>query len=94
MIIDKKTVEYVAELSKLKIMEDEIDSVCTELNKILGYMDEINATVDTASVNVSIVGLTNVMREDGVFDSMNRDELLENTPVHTKETPVVPKTVR
>ena len=94
MIVDKKTVEYVAELSRLRIMESEIDSVCAELNHILGYMDEINSTVDTETVNTSAIGLSNIMREDIVFDSMDRNELLENSSMHTEETPVVPKTVR
>ncbi len=94
MIVEKKTVEYVAELSRLRIVENEFDSVCAELNKILGYMDEINSTVDTGSVSASSIGLTNIMREDNVLDSMDRDKLLDNAPVHTEETPVVPKTVR
>ncbi|MCR5431819.1 MAG: Asp-tRNA(Asn)/Glu-tRNA(Gln) amidotransferase subunit GatC [Lachnospiraceae bacterium] len=93
MVVDRKTAEYVAELSRLKISEDEIESVCNELSSILNYMDEINSTIDTGSVSNSIKGLTNVMREDEIHDSMDRAQLLENTPVHTDETPVVPKTV-
>ncbi len=94
MIVDKNTVEYVAEVSRLRILENEIDSVCDELNKILGYMDEINSTVDTGSVSTSAVGLTNIMRDDNVSDSMDRGELLKNAPEHTEESPVVPITVR
>lgn len=94
MIVDKKTVEYVADLAKLRIAEGEIDSLCSELNKILDYMDEINSTVDTESVDSDTVGLTNIMREDSVSESVDRSELLKNAPVHTEETPVVPKTVR
>ncbi|MCR5521317.1 MAG: Asp-tRNA(Asn)/Glu-tRNA(Gln) amidotransferase subunit GatC [Lachnospiraceae bacterium] len=93
MVVDRKTAEYVAELSRLKISEEEIESVCNELSSILNYMDEINSTIDTGSVSDSIKGLTNVMREDVIHDSMDRAELLKNAPVHTDETPVVPKTV-
>ena len=93
MVVDRKTAEYVAELSRLKISEEEIESVCNELSSILNYMDEINSTIDTGSVSDSIKGLTNVMREDVIHDSMDRAELLKNAPVHTDETPIVPKTV-
>lgn len=93
MVIDRKIVEYVAELSRLKISEEEIDTMCNELSSILNYMDEINSTIDTESVASSTEGLTNVMREDVIVDSMNREELLRNAPEHTEETPIVPKTV-
>ncbi|MBR4343599.1 MAG: Asp-tRNA(Asn)/Glu-tRNA(Gln) amidotransferase subunit GatC [Lachnospiraceae bacterium] len=93
MVIDRKTAEYVAELSRLKISEEEIDSVCNDLSSILNYMDEINSTINTDSVSSSIKGLKNVMREDIICDSMDRSELLKNSPVHSDETPIVPKTV-
>ncbi len=93
MVIDRKTAEYVAELSRLKISEGEIDSVCRELSSILDYMDEINSTIDTEDVDMSVKGLTNVMRKDEIVKSSDRAELLANAPEHTEETPVVPKTV-
>ncbi|MCR5609666.1 MAG: Asp-tRNA(Asn)/Glu-tRNA(Gln) amidotransferase subunit GatC [Lachnospiraceae bacterium] len=93
MNIDRKNVEYVAELSRLEISEDEIGSVCSELSTILNYMDEINSSIDTDFVVSSNNGLTNVMRDDEVVISMDRQKLLENAPVHNEETPVVPKTV-
>ena len=93
MVIDRKTAEYVAELSRLKISENEIDSVCNDLSSILNYMDEINSTINTDEVGSSVKGLKNVYREDVIGESMNREELLKNAPRHTDETPVVPKTV-
>lgn len=93
MTINKETAEYVAELSRLKIKDEEIENVCKELSSILNYMDEINATINTDSVETNEWELTNVMREDTVEQSFPRDELLENAPEHTEETPIVPKTV-
>lgn len=94
MVIDRKTAEYVADLSRLRIAENEIDAICGELSTILDYMDEINATIDTDTVVSRIGGLTNVIREDRILDSMDRAELLSNAPEHTDETPVVPRVVR
>ena len=93
MVIDRKTAEYVAELSRLKISEEEIDTVCKDLSSILDYMDEINSTINTDSVSSSVKGLKNVMREDVIYASMDRAELLKNAPSHSDETPIVPKTV-
>lgn len=93
-MIDKKTVEYVAELSRLTIEPSEMNEIYVELNKILDYMNEINSTIDTDDVNLTTCVLSNVMRPDQVSNSMNRNELLANTPSHTEETPIVPKTVR
>ena len=93
MTIDGKTAQYVAELSRLVISEDEIEYVCGELSSILNYMDEINSSIDTEDVSSSIIGISNVMRDDTVVSSMERAELLKNAPEHTEETPIVPKTV-
>ncbi len=93
-MIDKKTVEYVAELSRLKIDPSEMNDIYIELNKILDYMNEINSTIDTDDVNLTTCVLSNVMRPDQVSNSMIRNELLANTPSHSEETPIVPKTVR
>ena len=94
MVIDKKTVAYIAELSRLRISEDEIDGICDDLSTILNYMDEINATIDTGLVVSQTESLTNVMREDRVLPSADRSALLANAPEHTEETPVVPRVVR
>ena len=94
MVIDRKTAEYVADLSRLRIAEGEIDSICRELSTILDYMDEINSSIDTDTVVSRVGGLTNVIREDRVLDSMDRTELLSNAPEHTDETPIVPRIVR
>ncbi len=94
MVIDRKTAEYVADLSRLRIAESEIDSICGDLSTILDYMDEINATIDTDTVVARVGRLTNVVREDRVEGSMDRAELLANAPEHTDETPIVPRIVR
>ena len=41
-IINKKDVEYVARLSRLKIKEDEKQKFVHQLNTILGYIEKLN----------------------------------------------------
>ena len=72
MIVDRKTVEYVASLSRLKVPENEIDSICDELSTMLDYVDEINSSIDTDLVVPVVERITNVMRPDTVSASMDR----------------------
>ena len=43
MEIDRKMVEYVAELSKLRLSEPEKDLMQQDLTKVLQYMDILNS---------------------------------------------------
>lgn len=94
MVIDKNTVEYVADLSKLKVNDAEMDDLCRELNTMLEYVDEICSTINTDSITLQVGSLSNVMRTDEALESMDRDLLLANAPEHTETTPVVPIIVR
>ena len=94
MIIDRKTVEYTAALSRLEVPENEIQAMCDELSTMLDYVDEINSTINTDLVASDSEEQTNVMRPDTVLASMDRAALLANAPQHTEDTPVVPITVR
>ena len=94
MVIDKKAVEYVAGLSRLKVTESEVVSMCNELSTMLDYVDEINSTIDTDYIGSFDEEVSNVMRIDVVSSSMDRSELLSNAPQHTDDTPIVPIAVR
>ena len=96
MVITKETAEYVAGLSRLRLADDEIDVICRDLSKMLGFMDEINTTIDAGREVLHETGRDNdsIMRKDIVLESMNRDDLLANVPVRSDKTPVVPITVR
>ena len=43
MEIDKKMVEYVAELAKLRLNEEEKALMANDLSKVLMYMDVLNS---------------------------------------------------
>lgn len=92
-MITIETVKYVAGLSKLKVDDAFANEMCGELGDIIKYMDTINSTVDTNSVNQIETTITMQVREDVVLESFNRDILLSNATDRTEETPIVPKTV-
>ncbi len=94
MQITKEIVQYVAELSRIKLSEQDAENMQNDLGAIVNYMEILNQ-LETDSVEPlsHIFNITNVMREDEVKESYDRAEILKNAPERTDETVVVPKTV-
>lgn len=94
MQITKELVEYVAELSRIKLDEAAVEKMQRELGAIVDYMEILNQ-LDTENVEPlsHVFSITNVMRDDEVNASYDRAEILQNAPEHTDETFIVPKTV-
>lgn len=94
MKITNELVRYVANLSRIKLDEAGEEKMRGELAAILDYMDVLNK-LDTEEVEPlsHVFAITNVMRDDEVKNSYDREELLKNAPEHTDETFIVPKTV-
>jgi aspartyl-tRNA(Asn)/glutamyl-tRNA(Gln) amidotransferase subunit C len=93
-VIEKKTVEYVAELSRIKLDEAQTELMQDELGKIIEYM-EILKSVDTEGIEPlsHVFSMTNVLRADEVHEHFPRELLLENAPDRTEGAFVVPKAV-
>ena len=94
MNITDDLVKYLAELSKIQISESQTEEVKQQLDAILQYMDILNK-VDTEGIEPlsHVFAVTNVMREDEVKPSYNREEILFNAPNRAEQTFTVPKTV-
>ena len=94
MKITNELVRYVANLSRIKLDEAGEEKMRGELAAILDYMDVLNK-LDTEEVEPlsHVFAIPNVMRDDEVKNSYDREELLKNAPEHTDETFIVPKTV-
>jgi len=67
MKITGKVVEYVAHLARLELGPEEIDLYTQQLDRILAYMDQLNA-LDTTGIEPTThaIPLVNVFREDTV----------------------------
>ena len=94
MEVTKDMVSYVAELSRLKLNDEQIENARQGLGEIIGYMDVLN-NIDTEGVEPMSHAFVvkNVMREDVVKQSADRKELLANAPKSDDEAIIVPKTV-
>lgn len=81
MAITNKDVEYAAALSKLELTGEEKCEYTKQLNLILEYVDQLNE-LDTEGVEPTyhVLPVTNIMREDEVRPSLERDRVLMNGP--------------
>ena len=94
MKITTQMVDYISELSRLKLPEEEKEKMTGELEQILAYMDTLN-TLDTGGVGPMghVFPVKNVLREDQVVPSFDRAELLKNAPATDGEAFLVPRAV-
>lgn len=85
MALTRETVEHVAELAKLGLTEDEIETYREQLSAILEYA-AILERLDTDAIlpTASVLPLSNVMRDDEAFSSLSQADALANAPSETE----------
>ena len=74
-------VRHVAELARLGLSDDEMETLAGELSKILDYIDQLEE-LDTSAVEptAQVGGLVDVFRVDEVEPSLPVDAALANAP--------------
>ena len=94
MLISRDLVGYFAELSRLKLSEEQEKKIGAEINAFLDFAQLMEAA-DTEGEEplTHILAAENVWREDLVEPSLDREALLANAAERSEETVVVPKTV-
>lgn len=94
MAIDRKTVEHVAKLSRLKLSEADFAQYGPQLGAILDYIAKLE-TLDVSGTEplAHAAESADVMRDDAPRPSIPRDAALANAPEKTGEFFVVPKVV-
>jgi len=80
-MINSDDVLKVAQLARLKIPQDELEMYTSQLEKILGYFEQLEK-VDTSDISPTTraVEVLNVVRDDNVISTNVRDELLDQAP--------------
>jgi aspartyl-tRNA(Asn)/glutamyl-tRNA(Gln) amidotransferase subunit C len=80
--LSRDDVLKLAQLSRLALTEAEVEEFATEINKILGYVEQLQS-VDVSGVlpTNQVTGLTNVTRDDKEIDyGYAPADLLKNVP--------------
>lgn len=94
MEITGELIEYLQQLGRIRLSEEDQEKTKKDLGSILGYIDMLNE-LDTEGVEPlsHAFGRTNVFREDKVTNEAMVDEVLSNAPDSRDGCFVVPKTV-
>ena len=81
MSVSDADVKKIAKLARLRLSDDEVKLYGGQLTKIIDSMAEL-AALDTANVapTTSVLGVTDVTREDVPRTFEGRERLLDNAP--------------
>ena len=81
MKIDKKTVDKIAKLSKLKFNEEEGNLILKDMNKMLEFIGQLNQ-LDTKDIDplIHMSDEVNKLRNDINQELTSQNEALKNSP--------------
>jgi aspartyl-tRNA(Asn)/glutamyl-tRNA(Gln) amidotransferase subunit C len=94
MSVDKDTVRRVARLARIAVNDEQAEKLRTDLNSILGFVEQLNE-VDVTGVEpmTAVVAMKVKMRDDEVTDGEIPGAVLANAPSAAGEFFAVPKVV-
>ncbi len=80
-MIEREQVEHVAKLARLKLSDEEVERMASELSGILEHVERISELdLDGVEPTSHVVALENVFRPDEPRPSWDRDDVLESAP--------------
>ena len=94
MKITKQEVEHVAKLARLEITETEKEAFSQQLSAIMTYVEKLNQLkTEGVEPTATVLGQTNVFREDKARPSLPVEKALANAPEQAGGFFVVPKII-
>jgi aspartyl-tRNA(Asn)/glutamyl-tRNA(Gln) amidotransferase subunit C len=80
-MIDREQVLHVARLARLRLTDDEVERMSSELSTILDHIEKINELdLEDVEPTSHVVEVENVLRADEPRDSWPREQILELAP--------------
>ncbi len=94
MAVDAETVARVARLARLRVGDEDVARLAAELNRILGWIDQLQA-VDTEGVAPldQVIPFARGWREDEVTDGGIAADILVNAPASAHGFFAVPRVI-
>lgn len=94
MSVDAATVKRIGSLARIRIEENEVAGYQSELNAILGFIEQL-AEVDVSGVEpmTSVTPMTLRRRDDVVSDGGYPEKVVSNAPLTEDNFFMVPKVI-
>jgi aspartyl-tRNA(Asn)/glutamyl-tRNA(Gln) amidotransferase subunit C len=93
-MIREQDVEHVARLARLALDDAEKTRMAEQLGRILAYVDKLKQLdVDGVEPTSHAVPMINVMRDDEVEPSLERERMMANAPERVGEFFRVPRII-
>lgn len=94
MKISREEVLYVANLARLTIDDDDVETFAEQLGSILEYVENLNR-VDTSEVlpTAHAIETANAFRKDETTRHLDRDDAIANAPKAEDGHFIVPKVI-
>jgi aspartyl-tRNA(Asn)/glutamyl-tRNA(Gln) amidotransferase subunit C len=80
-MIDREQVLHVARLARLRLTDDEVTRMSSELSTILDHIEKINELeLENVEPTSHVVEVENVLRPDEPRESWPRERMLDEAP--------------
>lgn len=93
--ISEQEVKKIAELSRLSLSSDELKKRTEDMNNIIHYMDILNEiNTDNVEELYNVHDMNNTLRDDSFEESLDKKDVLKNSPRSNEDYIEVPLTVK
>jgi aspartyl-tRNA(Asn)/glutamyl-tRNA(Gln) amidotransferase subunit C len=94
MALSRETVQYVADLSRIELVPQELEKLARELQAILDFIDQLkDLDISGIAPTSHILPVNNVFRNDTPSPSLPIDKTLANAPDKEDNFFVVPRVI-
>lgn len=95
MEVNDEMIDKLAHLARLRFNKEEKQGIRTDLQRMITFVEKLNELdLDKVEPLLHLSSEVNVLREDEIKGSINRQEALINAPVHDEKFFKVPKVIK
>lgn len=82
--LNRETISYLSGLSRIHCTDEEAEQLLKDLQQIVDYIEQLQDLdcTDVPPTSHAIAGVSNVMRDDEVKETLPRKTFLDNAPDH------------
>ena len=94
MKIDHQTLDKIAHLARLEILDSKREKMLTDMSNMLSFVEKLQeVNTDGVEPLVTMSHEINNLREDAVAHQLSREQALQNAPVSDPDFFRVPKVI-